>query len=92
MTPLIQKRARFRSPFQDLPYDVLPSILSQLTDRRDWHACALVNKAFGRIATPLLYRTLDSRIISKVGLIYIKYAFAGVLILPDSTSSIVNPP
>ncbi|KAF8817512.1 hypothetical protein BYT27DRAFT_7199043 [Phlegmacium glaucopus] len=53
------------SPFQDLPFDVLPPMLSQLTDRRDWHACTLVNKSFCRVATPLLYRTLDSRIISK---------------------------
>ena len=55
----------FRSPFQDLPFDVLPPVLSQLSDSRDWHACALVNKTFCRVATPLLYRTLDSRIISK---------------------------
>ena len=56
----------FRSPFQDLPFDVLPPVLAQLSDSRDWHACALVNKTFCRVATPLLYRTLDSRIISKV--------------------------
>jgi len=55
----------FRSPFQDLPFDILPPVLSQLSDNRDWHACALVNKTFHRVATPLLYRTLDSRIISK---------------------------
>jgi hypothetical protein len=58
----------FRSPFQDLPFDVLAPVLSQLTDSRDWHACALVNKSFCRVATPLLYRTLDSRVISKVSL------------------------
>ena len=55
----------FRLPFQDLPFDVLPPVLAQLSDSRDWHACALVNKSFCRVATPLLYRTLDSRIISK---------------------------
>ncbi|KIM36753.1 hypothetical protein M413DRAFT_448889 [Hebeloma cylindrosporum] len=53
------------APFQDLPLDILPPIISQLTDRKDWHACALVSKVFNRVATPLLYRTLDSRIISK---------------------------
>lgn len=55
----------YRAPFQDLPFDVLAPVLSQLSDSRDWHACALVNKTFCRVATPLLYRTLDSRIISK---------------------------
>ncbi|KAF8957315.1 hypothetical protein BDZ97DRAFT_1846863 [Flammula alnicola] len=53
------------APFQDLPVDVLPSILAQLTDRKDWHSCTLVSKVFSRLATPFLYRTLDSRIISK---------------------------
>jgi F-box-like len=57
----------FRSPFTlDLPLDILPPILAHLSDRRDWHACALVSRIFNRIATPLLYRTLDSRVISKV--------------------------
>ncbi|KAG5646222.1 hypothetical protein DXG03_004048 [Asterophora parasitica] len=50
---------------QDLPADILPPILAQLSDRADWHSCALVSKVFNRVATPLLYRTLDSRIISK---------------------------
>ena len=66
--PALNKRARFRAPFQDLPLDILPPIVSQLTDRKDWHACALVSKAFNQVATPLLYRTLDSRIISKVSI------------------------
>ncbi|KAF5322508.1 hypothetical protein D9619_001586 [Psilocybe cf. subviscida] len=57
--------AHFRSPFSDLPFDILAPILAQLTDRRDWHTCTFVSKAFCRAATPLLYRTLDSRIISK---------------------------
>ena len=56
----------FRAPFQDLPLDILPPILAQLTDRRDWHACTVVSRSFNRAATPFLYRTLDSRIISKV--------------------------
>lgn len=53
----------FRLPFasQDLPLDILPVILAQLSDHRDWHACALVSRIFSRVATPLLYRTLDSR-------------------------------
>ncbi|KAF8911647.1 hypothetical protein CPB84DRAFT_1762467 [Gymnopilus junonius] len=53
------------APFQDLPLDILHPILSQLSDRKDWHACTLVSKAFSRVSTPFLYRTLDSRIISK---------------------------
>lgn len=53
----------------DLPADILPDILHQLTDRKDWHACALVSRTFNRVATPLLYTTLDSRLLSKVRII-----------------------
>lgn len=72
------KLAAFRSPFTslDLPLDVLPPILAQLSDHTDWHACALVSKIFNRVATPLLYRTLDSRIISKVSLLNAKVYFS----------------
>lgn len=66
MSPLRTHRNHFRAPFQDLPLDILHPILSQLSDRKDWHTCALVSKAFLRAAIPFLYRTLDSRIISKV--------------------------
>ena len=45
-----------------MPLDVLQPILAHLSDRKDWHACTLVNKEFNKAATPLLYRTLDSRI------------------------------
>lgn len=67
------KPVAFRSPFSslDLPLDILPPILEQLSDRKDWHACALVNKIFNRIANPLLYRTLDSRVISTVSIFII---------------------
>lgn len=47
---------------QDLPFDILPPILENL-DRKDLYAATLVNKAFHRAATPLLYASLDSRII-----------------------------
>ncbi|KAJ7593836.1 hypothetical protein C8J56DRAFT_1160593 [Mycena floridula] len=50
---------------QRLPLDILPPILEHLTDRRDWLACSLVSWSFNRAATPILYHTLDSRIISK---------------------------
>ncbi|KAL0955714.1 hypothetical protein HGRIS_001934 [Hohenbuehelia grisea] len=50
---------------RELPFDLLPPILARLADRRDWHACALVSKTFNRVATPLLYRKLDSRVLSK---------------------------
>ncbi|KAL0072533.1 hypothetical protein AAF712_000296 [Marasmius tenuissimus] len=53
------------SGFQVLPFDLLPPIFAQLDDRRDLHACSLASRTFNRAATPLLYRTLDSRIISK---------------------------
>ena len=50
-------------PFAHLPLDVLQPILTYLeTDRRDCHACALVNRSFNAVATPLLYGKLDSRI------------------------------
>jgi hypothetical protein len=64
------KPTSFRSPLvsQELPLDILPPILAQLSDRKDWHACALVSKTFNRIATPLLYRALDSRVISTVSI------------------------
>lgn len=52
----------------NLPLDILPSILSHLVDRRDRYSCALVNKTFNRVTTPLLYRKLDSRILSNVSL------------------------
>ncbi|KAJ6631493.1 hypothetical protein B0H10DRAFT_496413 [Mycena sp. CBHHK59/15] len=50
---------------QDLPFDLLRPILEQLTDRRDWNSCALVSKNFNRVAIPLLYSVLDSRVVSK---------------------------
>ncbi|KAJ4483607.1 hypothetical protein J3R30DRAFT_3680978 [Lentinula aciculospora] len=49
----------------DLPFDLIQPILEYLTDRRDWNACCLVSKSFNKVATPLLYRTLDSRIITQ---------------------------
>ena len=48
--------------FADLPLDILQPILAHLSDRRDWHACTLVDKEFNEVATPLLYRKLDSRV------------------------------
>ncbi|KAM6502945.1 hypothetical protein JOM56_002922 [Amanita muscaria] len=48
--------------FSDLPLDVLHPILAHLSDRRDWHTCALVNKSFNQVSTPLLYQKLDSRV------------------------------
>lgn len=48
--------------FSDLPLDVLHPILAHLSDRRDWHTCALVNTSFNQVSTPLLYQKLDSRV------------------------------
>lgn len=74
------KPSLFREPHtQDLPYDILPPILAQLSDRRDWHACALVSKVFNRAATPLLYRTLDSRVVSKVSMLVLDVSLHGRL-------------
>lgn len=46
-----------------LPADLYPLILAFLADCADLHAAALVSRAFCRAATPLLYETLDSRLI-----------------------------
>ncbi|KAK0226369.1 hypothetical protein IW262DRAFT_1361586 [Armillaria fumosa] len=54
---------------KDLPFDILPPILGQLTDRHDLCSCAIVSKMFNRATTPLLYETLDSRIISSKSLL-----------------------
>ncbi|KAJ7772009.1 hypothetical protein DFH07DRAFT_997798 [Mycena maculata] len=50
---------------QDLPLDLIRPILEQLADRQDWNSCALVNRTFNRVAIPLLYSVLDSRVVSK---------------------------
>ncbi|KAJ3848299.1 hypothetical protein EV368DRAFT_49581 [Lentinula lateritia] len=47
----------------DLPFDLIHPIIEYLTDRTDWNSCCLVSKSFNKVATPLLYQTLDSRII-----------------------------
>ena len=52
---------------EDIPSDLIAPILEQLVDRRDLSQCALVSWTFNRAATPLLYRTLDSRIRRVVG-------------------------
>lgn len=48
--------------FLELPFDILPHILGQLCDSKDWNSCTLVSRVFNRVATPLLYRTLHPRI------------------------------
>ncbi|RPD57433.1 hypothetical protein L227DRAFT_578036 [Lentinus tigrinus ALCF2SS1-6] len=48
-----------------LPLDVLPLILEHLSDRRDLCTCAQLSKAFHHAATPLLYRILDVRVVTK---------------------------
>jgi len=55
-------------PLSLLPLDLLHPILCYLTDYADINACSQVNKTFNSIATPKLYRKLDSRAISKVGI------------------------
>lgn len=47
-----------------LPLDVLPLILEHLSDRKDLCTCALLSKDFHNAATPLLYRTLDVRVVT----------------------------
>ncbi|KAJ3998718.1 hypothetical protein F5050DRAFT_1566525 [Lentinula boryana] len=50
---------------QDLPFDLIQPILEHLTDRTDWNSCCLVSKSFNKVSIPLLYQTLDSRIITQ---------------------------
>ncbi|KAL4266103.1 F-box domain-containing protein [Pleurotus pulmonarius] len=64
----------------NLPLDILPSILSHLVDRRDCYSCTLVNKTFNRATTPILYRKLDSRVLSNTTL---SHPFETLLIRPD---------
>lgn len=45
-----------------IPIDILPLIFEHLIDRRDLHVCAQLHSTFHAAATPLLYRTLDSRV------------------------------
>ena len=66
MAALSVRCGAYGAPFYELPVDVLPLIFAQFDDLRDWHSCTLVNRLFCRLATPFLYRTLDSRVISKV--------------------------
>ncbi|KAJ7032750.1 hypothetical protein C8F04DRAFT_1211056 [Mycena alexandri] len=49
----------------DLPLDLLRPILEHLTERHDLSSCVLVNRNFNRVAIPLLYSVLDSRVVSK---------------------------
>ena len=53
------------SAAEALPLDVLPMILEHLSDRRDLCTCAQLSKAFHHAATPILYRTLDVRVVAK---------------------------
>ncbi len=59
------RRYSFNS--ENIPSDLVAPILEHLLDRRDLGQCALVGWTFNRVATPLLYRTLDSRIRRVVG-------------------------
>ncbi|KAH9975540.1 hypothetical protein BGW80DRAFT_1297730 [Lactifluus volemus] len=43
-----------------IPTDIFHSVLEHITDRRDLYAAALVSRDFNCVATPLLYRTLDT--------------------------------
>ena len=45
-----------------IPVDILPLIFEHLVDRRDLRVCAQLHSTFHDAATPILYRTLDSRI------------------------------
>ncbi|KAH9927776.1 uncharacterized protein B0H18DRAFT_875389 [Fomitopsis serialis] len=45
-----------------IPIDILPLIFEHLVDRRDLHVCTQLHSTFHAAATPLLYRTLDSRV------------------------------
>ena len=46
-----------------VPEDLLMPIFEQLQDQRDLYACSLVNRAFNRAVTPILYRSWDTRLV-----------------------------
>lgn len=46
----------------NIPLDLLPLILENLTSKRDLYHCALVDHAFHATAIPILYRTLDVQV------------------------------
>ncbi|KAI0944060.1 hypothetical protein AcV7_001980 [Taiwanofungus camphoratus] len=48
---------------ENIPVDILPLIFEHLVDRRDLHNCAQLSRSFNLAATPILYRTLDSRLL-----------------------------
>ena len=75
--------------FADLPLDILYPILENLNDAKDWCVCAVVNKTFNKAATPLLYRNLDTRIVSKVSRIMM---FLRVVALICDLQSVVHHP
>lgn len=43
-----------------IPIDIFYSVLGYLTDRRDLYTAALASRDLNKVATPLLYRTLDT--------------------------------
>jgi len=51
----------------NIPTDILSIIFEYLADQRDLHTCAQICRLFNLVATPLLYRTVDTRIITKPG-------------------------
>lgn len=58
------KEAQLEPTFnpRNIPLDVLPLIFEYLVDRRDLRVCAQLSHTFHEAATPILYRTLDSRV------------------------------
>lgn len=44
-----------------IPLDILHLIFQNLTDHKDKYACALVNRTFCAVVTPLLYSELKPR-------------------------------
>lgn len=76
--------------FADLPLDILYPILEHLNDAKDWCVCAVVNKTFNKGATPLLYRSLDTRIISKVS--HRLVVVVSVAVLRCDLQSVVHHP
>lgn len=70
-TKVLRPCSLVRISFEDLPVDILDPIVEQLGNRKDLRTCTLVSKEFNRIATPLLYQSLDSRSTSKVCIDYV---------------------
>lgn len=73
--------------FEKLPLDLLPCILSFVTERRDRYSACLVNRVFRWIATPLLYSSVNAKV-AKTGRLV--HPSATLLKRPDLAEAVLS--